>query len=136
VYSIQDITNEDPGPELQFDDRGLYGLRWVDRSTLQWGVDGPSSARSLRVEFVPQAETMANDDEEPLLIPPAHHELLVYSAAVTARFGADEGAPGDWKDHLRELRMDYWKFISKGRPFSDTPVVQLPRYDGTIGLSN
>ena len=59
---------------------------------------------------------MTDDSQLPDLVFEDNHELLVLSAGVFMRFKSDEMAPPEWKEALADLRLDYWKELSKVRP--------------------
>ena len=117
---IEDITDSDPGYDLgvSMNSSGGGEIFWFDNRTLQWGTEGPGSARTLRFHYLARAVDMVNDAEIPDLIPEDFHELIVLSAGVYLRFKADELAPAEWKEALNDIRIDYWKEISLGRPRS------------------
>jgi len=108
------------------DGQSLIGsMFWKDRSTLQWGASGPSEDKTLRFEHMPKAEKMINDDDEPELIPSEHHELLFFSAAIDLRTRADEMAPPSWLAEREELRMDFYKDVSRGRPHTSVTSIDF-----------
>lgn len=131
IIQIWDITHSDPGIQLSVRD-GPYQseIHWLNHSTLQWGDVGPSEAKTLRVDYMAVAEWLAGDDDEPLLVPPEYHWLLVWSAACFLRTVGDESAPQQWERTLAEFRIDYWKYLSRGRPYSDVPAMT---YSGGAG---
>jgi hypothetical protein len=111
ILTLEDVTDVDPGTPLP------HEVHWKDNRTLQWGQEGPASARTVRATYYARPTALVNDGDEPELIPPEQRMLLVWSSAVLIRQKADEGAPQDWKDELREARFDFWKAISRGRPY-------------------
>ena len=124
IINMDDITDQDPGRMLTFSDNPLVGdLFWLDRNTIQWGEDGPGADKSIRVEFFVYPETLLNDDDEPSIIGPEHHELLYYSAAIDLRTRADEAAPMEWLRQQMELRIDLYKDLSRGRPIKNVPTI-------------
>ena len=124
LINMDDITDQDPGRMMTFSDNPLAGdLFWLDRNTMQWGESGPSSDKSLRAEFFSYPETLLNDDDEPSIIGPEHHELLFYSAAIDLRTRADEAAPMEWLRQQMELRIDLYKDLSRGRPIRNVPTI-------------
>lgn len=98
---------------------------WKDRNTLQWGTSGPSEDKTLRFEFMAEPEKMANDDDVPELIPSDHHELIFYSASIDLRTRADEMAPPSWMSEREELRMDFYKDVSRGRPHTSVTSIDF-----------
>tara|TARA_R100000700_G_scaffold40810_1_gene57824 strand:+ start:784 stop:1461 length:678 start_codon:yes stop_codon:yes gene_type:complete len=118
----------DPGPPdygtPAWDNQTILGsVFWRDRNTLQWGEDGPSEDKTLRVDFLSRAETLINDDDVPELVPIEHHELLFYSAAIDLRTRADEAAPVEWLRQQMELRIDFHKDVSRGKPYTNVPTI-------------
>jgi len=125
ISRIIDVTNSDPGYPLVFDDSGFLGdVHWKDRNTLQWGTEGPGENRTLRIEYMAEPEEMSADEDEPELIAPDHHELIFYSAAIDLRTRADEVAPQSWAMERQELRMDFYKDVSRGRPHNTVTVIR------------
>jgi len=135
IIKVIDVTNSDPGHNLVFDDTGFSGdVFWKDRNTLQWGDSGPSEDKTLRFEFYAEPVDMVADDDEPDLVQPVYREVLVWSAAIDLRRRADEGAPPEWLGAYAELRLDYWKSISRGKPFTDYPVIKNAYPDAEVGF--
>tara|TARA_Y100000034_G_C6702511_1_gene309907 strand:- start:19 stop:666 length:648 start_codon:yes stop_codon:yes gene_type:complete len=121
IVRVVDITGGTPGTELLFSDFGNVGdLFWLNRNTIQWGTNGPGSAKTIQFDYFPKAGKMVQDDDEPDLMPEEHRELIFYSAAIDLRNRADEMAPQAWLMERENLRMDFWKDISKNRPHTDT----------------
>lgn len=125
VQAFWDITNSDPGYRIIVRETNLDGgdAYWFDNKTLQWGSVGPASTLTIRAEFLASAEFLAGDQDEPQLIPPDYHKLIVWGAAVLLRSIADEQPPEFWAMKHKELQHDFWKFLSRGQPISDTPTV-------------
>jgi hypothetical protein len=135
IYRIQDVTDDSIGAALIFSDYGLTGdVFWKDHNTLQWGVSGPGSARTLRVFYVADTVDMVSDGDEPELMPEPFHEVILWSAACWLRTIADEAPPQAWLMQLNELRMDLWKYVSMGRPREDEPTITLRDSDLTEEL--
>lgn len=111
IIMFEDVTDSDPGDGLP------SGVFWKDNRTLQWGDAGPTSDRTLRLTYMARPLEMASDNDAPELIPAHLRMLLVWSAAIYLKWKAEETAPNDWKSELEEHRLDYWKYISRGRPF-------------------
>ena len=121
IVRISDVTSGAPGTELIFSDSGSVGdLFWKNRITIQWGTGGPGAARTIQFEYFPKVTKMVQDDDEPDLMPPEHRELIFWAAAIDLRNRADEMAPQSWLFERENLRMDFWKDISKNRPHTDT----------------
>ena len=126
LVGLWDFTNADPGYPIVVRETSLDGgdCWWFDNDTLQWGTTGPSSAVTVHIEYLEDAEFLASDSNEPDLIPTDYHKMIVWGAAVFLRAVGDEAPPAFWVQQHSELQMDYWKFLSKGRPFTDGPSVQ------------
>ena len=126
IVRVSDVTGNDPGSELMFSDYGNVGdIFWLNRNTIQWGTNGPSSNKTLRFEYFPKTTDMIQDDDEPDLVPPEHRELIFWTAAIDLRNRADEMAPQSWLMERENLRMDLWKDISKNRPHTDTMGITM-----------
>lgn len=124
LVRIFDITaNSGMGDPIFFgDQQGTGAIVFRDRKTLEWRDAGPSSAVTLRIHYVPQAEDFTETSEECDIIPPRHHDLYVVSAAVRLREVADESAPQAWVQHRNELRFLLWKELSQTRPLGTGPA--------------
>lgn len=132
LLMLEDVTDGDPGEPLVFTNYNRGEIFFKDNRTLQWGDAGPPSARTIRIHYLADAENLEDDNQEPELIPPDHHELIVMSAVTYARYGTAERSPPDWKEELMERRYDYWKFISLPRPLDNTNRV-INRYNDDPG---
>ena len=122
LIKIEDITNGNLTTEFR-----LGGsLRWKDKDSLEWLPSGPPSNRNLRVIYYPTPELLVLDTDEPSLIREEFREVLSYSAAIELRMRADEQAPAAWERHLMDVRLDWYKDISYGRPISDGTRVLNP----------
>ncbi len=125
IVVFKDITSNDPGQKLTVSADGARGgVHWVDNNTLQWGTSGPGATKTIRAFYLADAEKLTDDADEPELIPEEMHELIVWSAAVYLRTVADEFAPPGWLAALTEARMDYHKYVSRGRPYDDEPWIR------------
>lgn len=117
IIKIEDITDSDPGRHLSFSKDGARGdVFWLDYRTLQWNSSSPSSDRSLRFSYYADYTPLVADGDKPYLIPTACQEILMWSAAIDLRQRKDEEAPYSWMASLNDLRMDFWKVVSRGRP--------------------
>lgn len=128
LLALWDATQNSPGFPLQvregFDDGELF---WYDNRTLQWGTQGPAADKTIFVEYLAEPEVIPVstdfDAAEYDLVPPGHHWLIIYEAAVFLKEIADENVPQRIVTRLEEARHDYWKFLSLGRPFSDPATI-------------
>lgn len=116
MIRIEDTTDTSPGPVLWVGGDGGQSTMvfWKDRNTLQWGQTGPGSARTITAFYNASAVELTNPLDEPVLIPPDHRHLLVWSAACIARAEADEGAPAEWVRQHMECRSQYHAMLAKG----------------------
>lgn len=123
-FQFFDITDGRPGYPLRVGGRENPGdFFFVDRNTLRWNTEsGPSSARTIEVEYMAAAEELEADNDEPRLIAPPYRELIALSAAITARDEADEQHPATWAQRLTLLRAAFWKSLAD-RPKSKPSVV-------------
>lgn len=129
IIDFWDITSSSPGVRLTVRENWEQGgvVWWLKNDTLQWGNLGPQSDRTIQVDFLAVTEKLLDDTQIPNLMPPEYHWLIVWSAAVYLRQVADEGVPDSWFGRYKAMQMDYWKTLSRGRPFSDVPtVVPMP----------
>ncbi len=126
IVRFEDVSSTGLGTLLDIGTRASDGLVvWRDRETLYWGDSGPSEDKTIRIIFLSDAQDLATDADEPSLIPPAFHELIVWSAAVFLREVADEEAPPSWKRRLEDLQDDFWKALSRGRVFESEDWISL-----------
>ena len=135
IIDVMDVTGGEPGFALVFAfGNGNSGgeVFWKDKDTMQWtGVGGPGSARTLRAVYEQRATDLQDDEAEPDLVPSQFHWLIVWTAAILGRTTADDQSPRDWKDERKEMRLDYTKYVSKGRPLSNSPRIQSVDPDET-----
>lgn len=126
IIDVYNITSGEPGLPLVFGDDAYSGgdVFWKDKDTWQWStVGGPGSALTLRGYYEQVASDLQDDEDEPDLIPSQFHYLLVWTAACLGRAGADDRIPQDWKDERKEMRLDFYKHVSKARPKSRVTVM-------------
>lgn len=112
VHSLFDITDNPTGIGLRtvvyFEDLTKL-MRWP--STVGTPGTGPFRDTLFRALFFPNVETLDSPDQSPELIPPDHHQLLGWSAAVelVEIANGDSSAPATWRDRLTDLQTDYWQ---------------------------
>lgn len=112
IHSIYDITDNPNGLGLRtvfyFEDLTKL-MRWP--STTGTPGQGPFRDTLLRALFKPYVEKLEADDQTPVLIPPDHHQLLGWSAAVelVEIANGDAAVPTTWRDRLSDLQTDYWQ---------------------------
>lgn len=125
---LDDTTHYDRGVEVEIGQTPMSGTVYLlDRNTLRWGTTGPSEERTFRLTYYSMAETLIDDLDEPEIIRPDHHELLVYSSAIELRAFADEDAPAIWSERYLELRMQFAKLTSRGRPHQGGDITVINR---------
>lgn len=124
IMYIDDETDSQPGTRVFINPRWSRGassmytpeLSWRDHDTLQWVSDGPARDTSLLFTYVAEPRKLKDELDEPTLIPYAHRDVIVQSAAVILRFFSEDSAPAEWKAELKDLRQDFWASISSSRP--------------------
>lgn len=125
IIWIQDVTSRDPGEYVIFGpENHTSRLHWKDSRHLQWGTNGPAEAKTLRFGFYPNPLDLSDDGDEPILLPELYHELIAWSAAIFLLDVADRQAPLSWLSRQRDMRIDLWKHVSKGRPGTDSVRVR------------
>ena len=69
------------------------------------GFPGPivSADLALRVYYVPDAEQFTDDKQTPLLIPPAHHRVIVWQTLCDIKMLWDKDVPDKWQRRLDGL---------------------------------
>lgn len=134
LVRLDDITDTNPGYTLLFDDGRFNGdVFWKENDILQWGTSGPSEAKTIQITYMGKPETLLDDEDIPTLIPEQFHELLVWSTAIQLRRRADESSPPEWQAELRDLRLDYHKYVMTAKPHSNTITIR-PSDDGAEDL--
>lgn len=134
ILSIRDISDSSSeiGSAMVFSDYGAAGGPfWKDRKTLQYGDSAPTSDITLRFFFQAVPEPLVNDEDEPELIAQDFRELLSWSAAIRFRRMGDESAPQEWILERDEIRTDFWKHVSRGRPNDSVPWIRPSESDLT-----
>ena len=127
IERMTDITDRDPGLELDFD---VTVIQWKDSETLQWGTAGPGRDTNVRIEYLATPLQMVEEGDEPDLIPYRFRWLLVWRAAVIALTVADQAVPPIWSVHIRALQSQFHSSLSKGHPMvNDPPVISSDPYD-------
>jgi hypothetical protein len=125
LIAIHDITTASIGTPLVFSDDGISGdLFWKDRSTLQYGNVGPASDKLLRFIFYASVEDLVDDGDVPMLIPDKFHELIAWTAALFLQEISDQEVTAVWMHERDDLRMDFWKWLSRGRATDDVPTIK------------
>lgn len=126
ILKMIDITgNSDLGDELQFGDYGEFGqVFWKDKKTLQWDTTGPSSDRTIQVQYIEVPEQLLSPASVPELLPEQFHYLLTWSLAIYMKELAEELAPLEWQQKLVEQRTLLYRFFEKGKPTSDVPAIK------------
>jgi len=119
IFGFYDITDDANAPRE-------VNPYWRDRDTLVWeSRPGPGTDRTIRVLYLAHAEELTLGTQEPLLVPPAHRWLLVWTAAILGREEADEMAPQSWYSRQSDLRLSWYKEI-QSRPRNIAAGVQDP----------
>jgi len=125
LIGISDITTASIGTPLVFSDDGISGdIFWKDHQTIQWGTNGPPSDKTLRFTYYASVEELVNDGDVPMLIPAKFHELIAWSAALFLQQISDQEMTEAWVFERNELRIDFWKWLSRGRGTDDVPTIK------------
>lgn len=137
IISMYDTTNLDPGTAIYISDfREGATHFWHDHKTLQWGTNGPSSAKTVQVTYLGEPAEMLDDADEPLLIAPRFRHLIAWSAAIKLRVIGDESAPQEWYLQRDKIRERHLKFLSLRGPIeTGGPGIRNNRSED-IGLSS
>lgn len=117
VEVIRDDTDASPGTMiyLRGPNEEASGLYRSSGDTWTW-TPAPDSERTLTIIHMAEAAEMTADAETPELIPPMHHDLLVWGAAILLKIIGDEDAPKRWVERHTELRFLFHKELSRGNP--------------------
>lgn len=135
LLRLANVTNNDLGDKLIFSSFGSDSdIFWKDYKTLQWGTTGPSSATTVRATFQATAETLITESDIPKLIPPQFHPLIAWAAACWLKEVAEEASPAIWQGRVVSMQERLWKFMSRGKPFSEPPAIK--RWRPTDGGSD
>src|SRR5690606_20470680 len=129
IIAVFDLSQGEPGSSFVVLNREQDGgdAWWLNYNTLHWRhITGPDFERTLKFEYEAVAETLSADEDEPLYIPTQFHDLIVISAEHWLRTKADEEAPRSLQQELAEWRTEFWKFLSKGRPYTNPNIIGTP----------
>lgn len=123
IEVMRDDTSETPGPMVTtWDGVGVGSGLWrIDDAT--WGFyPTPSSAMTITAIYIAEPVELANDGDEPTLIPAAFRDLLVWSAGIVLKGIADEDPPRFWLKKQNDWRFLFQKQIALGQPRQYPPV--------------
>lgn len=126
LIKIVDVTNSENGYALWFADWEDNAPHfWLDRRTMRWPPNGPSSARTLRVTYIEEPEELKGDGDEPHLVPAKFRHLLVWTAGTKLRAVADDDAPSAWKRQADSIRERFIKHMySRGPAQTNAPGIR------------
>lgn len=93
-------------------------ISFQTRNVLRWDESGPTGAITLRCYYISATEKLETDEQVPLLIPPAHHQLIAWDAAILLKKIADQQVPSSWLETQDSLAMSLVKDMSS-RPLAD-----------------
>jgi len=122
IIAFRDDTQLTPGPIAPKFDALVEGsgLFIVNRRT--FGLQpAPGTARTFTILFLANAAEMKESDDEPELIQPQFHDLIVWSAAILLKQVADQRSPPEWLSKQLDYRNQWWKFLSLGSPVLHPP---------------
>jgi hypothetical protein len=136
LHRIEDITDQDPGTLIWFDGRlENSNWFWLNRDTIQWGVSGPTSARTLRFTYVEEPSELKDDADIPEIIPRRFRHILAWSAAIILRIIMDEEAPRHFVERRNGIRLRYHKSLQMGRPIQEgSPGAGIDRDSWDVGV--
>ena len=107
-------------------------IRFQTRNVLMWDESGPTGDITLRVYYIATAEKLETDEQVPLLIPPAHHQLIAWDAAILLKTIADQEVPAKWTTMQENLSMSLVKDLDS-RPLADyARIAPLSADDGWL----
>lgn len=131
IIALADTTSDVRGVELWVGGRfSSADIIWNDYQTLEWGRSGPGSDRTITVDYIARPVKMSVETHRPDIFPEAHHDLLVWSAAVLLRKKADEAAPQAWLSEIKEQRAVMHKFLERENPIINNREINVPYYEG------
>lgn len=108
------------------------------RNVLRFDGVAPLIAASnkLRIYFVPDAEKLVSDNQRPLLIPPAHHRVIVWRTLCDIKMLWDKVVPDTWAKRLDDSLGSLLQEL-RTRPVAHRANIK-PRFrdDVITGLQN
>lgn len=114
LYAFYDMTQGYPGYKMT--------LQFESRNVLRWLPTGPGADTDIRVYYKADVEVLADDSDVPTLIPPAHHQLISYDAAIQLTQIADREVPRSWEAKHQKLMLLATKELAT-RPLSDRSAI-------------
>lgn len=121
IYQFRDVTSGAPGTEFVVGQNpDFYTVYYSKPNELSWGSTGPSSTKTIRCYYWKKPATMSADADLPSLLPDLFHELICWETAIDFRLISDQNIPNGWAEKREELRMDLFKYWSRGRPASNS----------------
>lgn len=117
LLSFWDVTDSDMGIKMFIYDTPVgVSLYWKDYKTIQWGTEGPPSARTLKLDYIANPEELNTPAQVPVLVPYRHRHLLMWEGAIQARLEADEdNIPRLWLSEAGQCMQRYIVDLSKGK---------------------
>lgn len=117
LLELWDITESTSGTLLTIGTRYAGALIfWKSMRTLQWGNDGPPSAKTLEATYIMSAPRFRSPLQEPDFIEARFRHLLPWSAACLLSKKADQNPPGAWEDQAKKWRSSWYSSLTKGSP--------------------
>lgn len=113
-------------------------VRFETRNVLRMDFPGPVLAANLglRIYYVPDVEQFQEDQQIPLLIPPAHHRVIVWQTLVDIKMLWDKTVPDTWLDRLDKLKGNLLQEL-RTRPVAQraniTPRFRSGTFTGLAG---
>jgi len=73
---------------------------------------------TMRIYFIPEVDQLANDSDSPTLIPPVHHDVIVWECLKIAKIIADKEIPESWTERLEDIEFSLVKELGT-RPIAN-----------------
>jgi len=99
---IYDLWYLDSGSNPYARLNAFFETRNVLRITLS-GIT--ISGFNFRVYFIPEAETLTSDSSTPALIPPSHHEVIVWETLKIIKMLYDKEIPDSWMRRMDDIEF-------------------------------
>lgn len=105
-------------------------ITFETRNVLRMNFLGPviSANLGLRIYYVPDAEQFTDVKQTPLLIPSAHHRVIVWQALIDLKMFLDKQIPDSWNDRLDKLKGTLLQEL-RTRPVAHRANIK-PRFRG------
>lgn len=95
------------------------------RNVLRLPPGSPVGGLTFRIYFIPEAEELTGDTSVPQLIPPQHHDVIMWECLNTVKALFDKEVPERWESTLEDLKFLLCKEFM-ARPINDRARIRLP----------